>query len=216
MKLGTSEVDARPNRDEFMDTDMLRLWRRMGPLPGSLRLYGGTAMALYRNHRESTDFDFATPAAEVDQQLVAALPWMAQAKIVGGAGMVDATIKGENRKITVTFMECGTMVPMPTLTPLVAPNGVAVAHPVDLVASKVEACFNRGSIKDYRDVAEAAMAWPEWSAAAARGMESRPPAAVGRVLATPPASVARELQRNERRALRELARSLGNDKKLGR
>ena len=211
-----SEVGERPNRDEFMDADMLRLWRQMGPLPGRFRLYGETAMALYRNHRESTDFDFATPEAEVDEEFVAALPWMTKAEIVGGAGMVDATIAGENRKITVTFMECGTMVPMPRLAPLAAPNGVAVAHPVDLVASKVEACFNRGSIKDYRDVAEAAMAWPEWSAAAARGMRSRSPAAIGRVLATPPASVARELQPNEGRALRELARSLGQESELGR
>ena len=117
------EVDARPNWDQFMDGDMRRLWHRMGPLPGSLRLYGGTAMALYRNHRESTDFDFATPDAEIDPQFVAALPWMAEATIAGGPGMVDATIEAENRRITVTFMECGTMVPMPRFALLVAPTG---------------------------------------------------------------------------------------------
>ena len=210
------EVDARPNWDHFMDGDMRRLWHRMGPLPGSLRLYGETAMALYRNHRESTDFDFATPDAEVAPQFVAALPWMAEAKIACGPGMVDATIEAENRKITVTFMECGTMVPMPRFAPLEAPNGVAVAHPVDLVASKVEACFNRGFIKDYRDVAEAALAWPAWSAAAALGMESRSPRAIGRILATPPKSIASALPREHWRALREFARSLAEESKLDR
>ena len=201
-------MDVLPVREAFMDADMLHLWRRMGPLPGSLRLYGGTAMALYRNHRQSTDFDFATPEAEIDERFAEKLPWMAGAEIVGGPGMVDARIEGAQREIAVTFMECGVLMPMPTLPPLAAPNGVAVAHPVDLVASKVEACFNRGSIKDYLDVAEAARAWPEWSAVAARGMASRSARDIGRVLAAPPASVVKALPRRQAQALRQFARSL--------
>ena len=47
-------MNAEPVHDGFMDDDMKRLWRELGPLPGGLRLYGDTALALYRNHRRST------------------------------------------------------------------------------------------------------------------------------------------------------------------
>ena len=135
-----SDVNASPTHDEFMDPDM----RSLGRLPGDLRLYGGTALALYLNHRHSTDFDFATPLPVIDPKFVGSLPWMAGADLQGGPGMVDATIKGEWRSVKVTFMECGHLIPSPTRDPMAAPNGVAVAHPADLVAAKIEACLNRG------------------------------------------------------------------------
>ena len=169
---------------EFMDDDMIRLWRRMGSLPGDLRLYGGTALALYRNHRSSTDFDFCTPQAVVEMELVRRLPWLEGAKLVGGSGMIDAVLQADQRKLTITFMECGRMVPMPTRDPCIASNGVMVAHPVDLVASKIEACCNRQAMRDYRDVAEALVAWPNWcresveKALPGRSQARRPPKAV--------------------------------------
>ena len=62
---------------DFMDADMRLVWERMSAEHlGSLRLYGGTAMALYRNHRKSKDFDFATPCQEVDLDFVAQIPWL--------------------------------------------------------------------------------------------------------------------------------------------
>ena len=73
------EAQALPVHDEFMDVDMRALWRRMGPLPGQLRLYGGTALALYLNHRESVDFDFFTPDPDVRRSVITALPWLAGA-----------------------------------------------------------------------------------------------------------------------------------------
>ena len=44
---------------------MRRLWVDMKSLLGNLRLYGGTAVALYLGHRASTDFDFVTPCADL-------------------------------------------------------------------------------------------------------------------------------------------------------
>lgn len=87
----------KPNHDEFMDDEMRKLWYSMGPLPGQLRLVGGTALALYRNHRPSTDFGFATPQTVVDPDFVGQFPWLKGAELKGGPGMVDATIQGETR-----------------------------------------------------------------------------------------------------------------------
>ena len=96
---GSVVNNTNPVQEGFMDSDMLGLWACMGPLPGGLRLYGGTALALYLNHRNSTGFDFATTQACVDKDFVGSLPWLAGAEMDGGPGMIDATIKGEQREI---------------------------------------------------------------------------------------------------------------------
>lgn len=161
--LETSTVpDAKPTYTQFMDPEMLRLWRRIEALPGGLRLYGGTALALYLNHRQSTDFDFATPESVVDLQFVADIPWLAGAELRGGSGMVDAVWHGESRAIMVTFMECGHMVPMPTREPLLTDAGVAVAHPVDIIASKIEACMSRNELRDCEDMEAVVGKWRQW------------------------------------------------------
>ena len=200
-----------PNRTDFMDDDMKRLWRGMDPLPGGLRLYGETAMAAYLGHRRSTDFDFATPSPVVDLSLVASIPWLRGARLNGGPGMVDAVVEGENRDVSLTFMECGRMVPMPTMDPPTATNGVAVAHPVDIAAAKMEACFTRGALRDYIDVAAAIHAWPAWSKRAGGILPGRRPDAVVRVLSTPPADIEAALDVGDMRWLRSFALSIGRD-----
>ena len=40
-------VVENPIHTEFMDADMRRIWNGLGPMPADLRLYGGTALALY-------------------------------------------------------------------------------------------------------------------------------------------------------------------------
>ena len=205
-----------PVHTEFMNQAMLSLWERLGALPGDLRLSGGTALALYRNHRESTDFHFATPQAVVDPQWVRGLPWLRDAMVEGGPGMVDAQVLdvATQRVLTVTFMECGHMIPLPTRGPLTAPNGVAVAHPVDLVAAKVEACLSRGATRDYADVAEAVDAWPNWCRdEVPAALPTRSKSAIGRALAAPPREVMRELPRNSLRRLRAFAREIGRSER---
>ena len=63
-------VAETPIHTDFMDADMRLVWDGLGPMPGDLRLYGGTALALYRNHRASTDFDFVTPIPGIVDLLV--------------------------------------------------------------------------------------------------------------------------------------------------
>ena len=85
---------ARPVHTGFMDHGMRELWSKLGPMPEDLRLYGGTALALYLNHRSSTDFDFATPHGVVDTWLAANIKGVDPKdieSITGGPGMVDMT-----------------------------------------------------------------------------------------------------------------------------
>lgn len=184
---GGRNARATPNRLDSMDADMRLVWERMtAEHLGDLRLYGGTALALYRNHRKSIDFDFATPCAEVDVDFVARIPWLSGCEMQGGPGMVDVRFPAANRAISMTFMECGRLIPMPMRPPLRAANGVAVAHPVDLIAAKVQACFGRGELRDYEDLAEAVQAWPAWSRMACLSLPGRKAADVASVLSAPP------------------------------
>ena len=43
----------------FMDDYMLIFCRQLGPLTSNLRRYGGTAHALYLNHRQSTGLNLS-------------------------------------------------------------------------------------------------------------------------------------------------------------
>jgi len=198
-----------PVQSAFMDDDMLVLWRSMTPLPGDLRLYGGTALALYLNHRESTDFDFATPLPVVDRDFVASIPWIQGATIQGGPGMVDVKLSCRQRDIIATFMECGRLIPLPAHDPISAPNGVLVAHPIDLVTAKIEACCSRALPRDYEDIIAAFEAWPDWCRCAVENLTARDVPAVGRILAAPPVEVESELAPELLHKLEGLAQNLG-------
>ena len=165
---------ALPKYDAFMDAGMREFWRSLsGPLPGNLRLYGGTALALYLNHRDSTDFDFVTPDAVIDLDFVGTLGSPLASDMSGVHGMVDAWIDIAHRRVRVTFMESGRLVPDPIKQPIMAANGIAVAHPLDLAATKLEASCSRGLARDYVDVAGMIEAWPELVRSALKVIEAR-------------------------------------------
>ena len=202
--------EYRPVRTDFMDTPMRALWQGMTAMPGDLRLYGGTALALYLGHRESTDFNFATPMSVVDFDLAASIPWLKGARLNGGPGMVDATLD-LSRPIRVTLMETGVMIPNPQCTPILAPNGVQIAHPSDLIRAKIEACLTRGAPRDFVDIAHGASAWPALCAQAISThieTSGRTRESVARTLIDPPSETSTELREEERRALDELARNV--------
>ena len=213
-------VADKPERTDFMDPDMRRIWRSLGPMPHDLRLYGGTALALYRNHRASTDFDFATPlAGAVTPELVASLPYFRAESIDGGPGMVDAKVAGGRRLVNLTFMEVGAIVPAPRREPVAAPNGVAVAHPQDLVASKIFAATTRDAVRDYVDLAEAVRAWPREARLAAAGLPGRDPGRVvnvARLLSNIPAEIRGRLDDRDLRAIDGFCRRLAADRSRAR
>lgn len=99
--------------------------------------------------------------------------------------MVDVVIQGETRPFMVTFMECGSLIPFPTEEPVPTSNGVAVAHPIDLVVSKIVACLSREQERDYEDMAEAIKVWPEWSQQAVQVLKNYRVSTISRALAAP-------------------------------
>ena len=53
--------------------------------------------------------------------------------------MVDMALPvSEDRSVTITFLECGWLIPHPTMEPITASNGVLVAHPIDLITTNLE------------------------------------------------------------------------------
>ena len=88
-QLARWQTAPQPVETGFMNADMRALWERMRGTDAAPRLYGGTALALYINHRRSTDFDFATTALAVpgELDLLALGP---PARTTGRAGMVTA------------------------------------------------------------------------------------------------------------------------------
>ena len=181
----------RPDSTGFMDADMRRAWLSMRPSSLDMRLVGGTALALYLNHRRSTDFDFMTPeVGAVDPVAVRDVVGVEFDEIVGGPGMVDARLAGRERSIRFTFMEPNPIMPAPLHPPLTAANGVAVAHPADLIGSKMRAIETRDAVRDYIDLAAAIDAWPQHAAS----MAERPDAGrLVRLLGSVPAAVRGQL-----------------------
>ena len=193
-----------------MDEEMRELWNRMSALPGELRLYGGTALALYLDHRASTDFYFATPQPTVGLDLARRIPWLAGARLSGGTGMVDATIE-HGRPIRVTLMETGAMVPDPEEAPIRAPNGVMVAHPKDLVRAKLEACLTRDAARDFIDIAHCTRVWPKLTRNAIEThieRSGRTRQAVSGTLGDPPPSARSGINATRRETLQELAQKV--------
>ena len=144
----------KPDKTDFMDSDMLALWQvmRAEDLPGYI-LYGGTALALYLNHRKSTDFDFFRKNNVLKNNLVK-VPWLKDARFRGEQKMVDATLPALKRELTINFLsiEDFSVIP-PTQAPIKAGNGINVAHPIDILANKLFALTNRKLSRDFIDIA---------------------------------------------------------------
>ncbi len=198
-----------PSHTGFMNTRMRAFWQEQlrGPLEGNLRLYGGTALALYLDHRLSTDFDFCTPESVIDMDFVRSLGWLEGGEFNGGPGMVDVRLPETHGHgpLLITLMECGPVIPFPKFEPVISANGVAVAHPADIISCKLEACASRAAVRDYIDIAAAIRSWPDLVVEAIQTAVNRHAAAVWSVLASPPAELLPELAGEDIRTLRDFA-----------
>ncbi len=160
---------------------------------------------MYLDHRQSTDFHFVTPLPIVDPGFARSLGWLKDGRLSGGPGMVDARLPGQGRQLLITLMETGALVPAPVRDPVLAPNGVAVAHPFDLVIAKSLACLSRNAERDYVDLASATGAWPSLSREAVTSIGKQPIGRVAACIGDPPPSAAEALGRAGTAALRDFA-----------
>ena len=205
-------LDDTPRHLEFMDNDMRSVWDRLGPMPQDLILSGGTALAMYLNHRQSTDFDFVTEKGEINTNIAYGFPYLefVPDSIVGGAGMVDAGFLSKTRLVRFNFAESGGFTPHPRYPPNIAEsNGVAVLHPKDLMISKTLALVNRYALRDYQDAGAMHTAWQPDYAREINAYKSQDKGFLNRIVratANIPEDVAEELAHDELQALNDLTR----------
>ena len=145
-----------PEHTSFMDSDMRELLERMqaSDLKG-YRLYGGTALAMYINHRRSTDFDFfkTSPVRRDDLEKI---DWLEGAEFRGNEGMVDVRLSGSDRVLSLNFVDATLFSDVePKYDPVPGTGGIPIAHPVDILASKLSALARRGAPRDFMDIAAA-------------------------------------------------------------
>ena len=137
---------------EILAPPQRRFWDEVAPrVPRRFVLYGGTAVALRLGHRQSVDFDFFSDAdlgaEEVEREVCPAsravtLERRPQMLIVASA--IDG---GEVRLAFFGGLRIGRVG-----TPDTAENGITVASPLDLLATKLKALHDRIEAKDYLDI----------------------------------------------------------------
>ena len=120
------------------------------------RLFGGTALAMYINHRASTDFDFFCEDIVLRFELEQ-FEWLSNASFVGDEGMVDAIVHSPNRDIVLNFVDISRFSDLEPSHPAIpSPKGIPIAHPIDILASKLSALASRREVSDFVDIAAAA------------------------------------------------------------
>jgi hypothetical protein len=158
-------------RYEVLPASQQKLWPDLAPAKDlGFTLYGGTAIALRQGHRTSVDFDFFSDRPLDKAALFKAMPGLAAndvevlqdtentfvALVQPPAGRPllgkPAEEFGDGR-VKVSFF--GTLnigrVGAPELT---SDGALLVAHPRDLVATKLKVLFDRVELKDYVDLHE--------------------------------------------------------------
>ena len=116
------------------------------PLFGSLRLVGGTALALQYGHRTSIDLDFFGDLEE-DTEIVT--------KELEQVGVIVRGSCSQNIKayridgVKIDFVNYSRY---PWIDDPVIEDGILLASPKDIAAMKVNAIIGRGSRKDFVDI----------------------------------------------------------------
>ena len=142
-----------------------RLWDELPEVPDAFVLYGGTGLALHLGHRQSVDFDFFGGERFDPDELLAGLPFAADAEVVDRRANTLTVRADRGGPVLASFFgvpEIG------RVRPPLAAGGVRVADRLDIAGMKVSVIQKRPSAKDYLDVAallDAGVTLPEALAA---------------------------------------------------
>ena len=131
---------------ETVSPDTLALLKRIQALDilAGTRLVGGTALALQLGHRSSIDLDFFGSWGESNLQ-----PELESCGTVVRTGGTQRMQFYEVNAVKVDFVTY----PYAWLKEVSMIDGIRLAHIEDIAAMKLEAIANRGSKKDFMDVA---------------------------------------------------------------
>lgn len=141
---------------DAIEPTALGLLRQIQALPfmGETRLVGGTALALQLGHRSSVDLDFFGKW-DYSIDLLSAFRGFGRAQKQSGTpdGRMQFFFVGGVK------VDCVSYEAYPWLEPPVEEDGVRLAGVKDIGAMKINAITNRGSRKDFVDLARLLEAW---------------------------------------------------------
>ena len=150
-----------PSMQPCLDDTLHAVWTSMQPMPPGMVLIGGTAVAMYFNHRASTDLDWMDTTRNLSESVIFGLTAFDDVgeidAVNGGLGAVDCVLRTRfsgHRNVAMNFIEPDErFAPELSEPPIPAiDNGALIAHPIDLARMKTMALFSRSALRDYLDV----------------------------------------------------------------
>jgi hypothetical protein len=140
-------------KTDILPAAQRELWPSLAPAPGlSFVLYGGTAVALHLGHRVSMDFDFFRSEPLDKDELLAAFPFLNDAKTIQeDRNTLVFSVTMPSGIVKVSFFGGITFgrINEPLLT---ADSTLLVASREDLLGTKLKAILDRAEAKDYSDI----------------------------------------------------------------
>lgn len=145
---------------EILPKEQKIIWNDLKCIPKDFVLYGGTAVALRYGHRESVDFDFFSFNRKFNFNSLYNLPLLnkydyLEQKLSPNHHNFLIKISSELKNVQISFINCPNLIPGYIKEPdYCSSNGIQIASPIDLLASKVLALNRRCAVKDFVDLAE--------------------------------------------------------------
>lgn len=129
-----------------------RLWPELITIPKHFVLYGGTAIALRLNHRQSVDFDFFSTQPIDTDRLYSEIDLLNGSQILQQEENTLTVIVERDGPVKLSFFGRIRMgrIGIPELTD---DNVLLAASMTDLLANKLKVILQRADVKDYLDIA---------------------------------------------------------------
>lgn len=137
-------------RAEILPANQADVWTRLGQIPATFVLYGGTGLALRLGHRTSADFDFFSANPFVPTGLLEELGWLGPVAI--NEASPNQLVVTTRTDVHLSFLG-GLALQAAAECSVVEENGLVVASLFDLAGTKAKAILDRSEWKDYVDVA---------------------------------------------------------------
>lgn len=137
-------------RAEILPANQADVWARLGEVPATFVLYGGTGLALHLGHRTSADFDFFSATSFVPTDLLEELAWLGPVAI--NEASPNQLVVTTRTDVHLSFLG-GLALQAVAECSVVEENGLAIASLFDLAGTKAKAILDRSEWKDYVDVA---------------------------------------------------------------
>jgi hypothetical protein len=128
-----------------------RLWPELAAVPKYFTLYGGTAITLRLEHRQSVDFDFLGRKQFDPDALYRSLAFLRDGEVSQKTGDTLTCLVDREGPVRVSFFA---LPGFPEIAePDIAPDiGLRIASPIDLAGTKVAVVQKRAEVKDYLDL----------------------------------------------------------------